>query len=75
MKCFHSFCYYGLIAIGDTARRIGAVLGDVIFFEAEDRFYLNIVPAFKARNEEMPVPFMIDDLDFWKLVYSKIKGF
>ena len=50
-------------------------MGDVIFFAAEDRFYLNIVPAFKARNEEMPVPFMIDDLDFWKLVYSKIKGF
>ena len=44
---------------------------NVTFFAAGDRFYLNIVAAFKVRDEETPVPFMMDDLDFWKLVHSK----
>jgi len=30
-----------------------------------------MVPVFKVRDEETPVPFMMDDLDFWKLVHSK----
>ena len=44
---------------------------DVTFFTAGDRLYLNMVPVFKVRDEETPVPFMMDDLDFWKLVHSK----
>lgn len=59
------------IRLWGTAGRAGAVLGDVTFFAAGDRFYLNMVPVFKVREEETPVPFMMDDLDFWKLVHSK----
>ena len=44
---------------------------DVTFFTAGDRLYLNMVLVFKVRDEETPVPFMMDDLDFWKLVHSK----
>ena len=54
-----------------TAGRAGAVLRDVTFFASGDRFYLNIVAVFKVRDEETPVPFMMNDLDFWKLVHSK----
>lgn len=32
---------------------------------------LNIVAVFKVRNEETPVPFMLDDQYFWKLVHFK----
>ena len=38
---------------------------------AGDGFYFNIVPVFKVRDEETPVPFMVDNLDFWKLVHFK----
>ena len=34
-------------------------------------FYLNIVSVFKVRDEETPVPFMLDDLDIWKLIHFK----
>ena len=44
---------------------------DVTFFTACNGFYLNIVSVFKVRDEETPVPFMMNDLDFWKLVHSK----
>ena len=59
------------IRLRGTAGRAGAVLRDVTFFTAGDRLYLNMVPVFKVRDEETPVPFMMDDLDFWKLVHSK----
>ena len=59
------------IRLRGTAGRAGAVLRDVTFFTAGDRFYLNMVSVFKVRDEETPVPFMMDDLDFWKLVHSK----
>ena len=59
------------IRLRGTAGRAGAVLRDVTFFASGDRFYLNIVAVFKVRDEETPVPFMMNDLDFWKLVHSK----
>ena len=59
------------IRLRGTAGRAGAVLRDVTFFTAGDRLYLNMVPVFKVRDEETPVPFMMNDLDFWKLVHSK----
>ena len=59
------------IRLWGAAGRAGAVLRDVTFFASGDRFYLNIVAVFKVRDEETPVPFMMDDLDFWKLVHSK----
>ena len=59
------------IRLWGAAGGAGAVLRNVTFFAAGDRFYLNIVAAFKVRDEETPVPFMMDDLDFWKLVHSK----
>ena len=59
------------IRLRGTAGRAGAVLRDVTFFMAGDRLYLNMVPVFKVRDEETPVPFMMDDLDFWKLVHPK----
>ena len=59
------------IRLRGTAGRAGAVLWDVTFFAAGDRFDLNIVPALKVRDEEVPVPFMLDDLDIRKLVHFK----
>ena len=59
------------IRLRGSAGRAGAVLWDVTFFMAGDRLYLNMVPVFKVRDEETPVPFMMDDLDFWKLVHCK----
>ena len=54
-----------------TTGRAGAVLWDVTFFTACNGFYLNIVSVFKVRDEETPVPFMLDDLDIWKLIHFK----
>ena len=51
--------------------RAGAVLRDVTFFTASDGFYLKIVPVFKVRDEEMPVPFLLDDLDLRKFIHFK----
>ena len=51
--------------------RAGAVLRDVTFFMAGDRLYLNMVPVFKVRDEEMPVPFLLDDLDLRKFIHFK----
>ena len=59
------------IRLWGTAGRAGAVLRDVTFFTAGDRLYLNMVPVFKVRDEETPVPFMLDDLDIWKLIHFK----
>ena len=56
------------IRLRGTAGRAGAVLRDVTFFASGDRFYLNIVPMFKVRNEEAPVPFLLDNLDLWKFI-------
>ena len=56
------------IRLRGSAGRAGAVLWDVAFFAAGDRFYLNIVPMFKVRNEEAPVPFLLDNLDLWKFI-------
>ncbi len=54
-----------------TTGRAGAVLRDVTFFTASDGFYLNIVAVFKVRNEEMPVPFLLDDLDLREFIHFK----
>ena len=59
------------IRLWGAAGGAGAVLRNVTFFAAGDRFYLNMVSVFKVRDEETPVPFMMDDLDFWKLVHCK----
>ena len=37
-----------------------------------DRFYLEIVSVFKVRDQETPVPFLLDDLDFGKFVYFEL---
>ena len=50
----------------------GAVLGDVAFLTSGDRFYLEIVSVFKVRDQETPVPFLLDDLDFGKFVYFEL---
>ena len=44
---------------------------DVAFLASGDGFYLNTVAAIKVRNQETPVPLMLDDLDFWKLIHFK----
>ena len=50
----------------------GAVLGDVAFLTSGDRFYLEIVSVFKVRDQETPVPFLLDDLNFWEFVHSEL---
>ena len=60
------------IRLWGTARRAGAVLGDVAFLTSGDGFYLNTVPVLKVRDQETPVPLMLDDLDFWKLIHFEL---
>ena len=60
------------IRLWGTAGRAGAVFRDVAFLTSGDGFYLNTVPAFKVRNQETPVPFLLDDLDFGKFVYFEL---
>ena len=50
----------------------GAVFRDVAFLTSGDRFYLEIVSVFKVRDQETPVPFLLDDLDFGKFVYFEL---
>ena len=38
----------------------------------ETGFYLNTVAVIKVRNQETPVPLMLDDLDFWKFVHFEL---
>ena len=42
------------------------------FLRRETGFILTPYPAIKVRNEEMPVPLMLNDLDFWKFVYFEL---
>ena len=60
------------IRLWGTAGRAGAVFRDVAFLTSGDGFYLNTVPAFKVRDQETPVPFLLDDLDFGKFVYFEL---
>lgn len=57
------------IRLGSAAGRAGTFLRDVAFFTARDRFYFTMVPVFKVGDKKLPVPFMLDDLDFRKLVH------
>ena len=57
------------IRLGSAAGRAGTFLRDVAFLTAGDRFYFNMVPVFKVGDKKLPVPFMLDDLDFRKLVH------
>ena len=50
----------------------GAVLGDVAFLASGDRFYLEIVSVFKVRDQEAPVPFLLEDLNFWERVHFEL---
>ena len=47
-------------------------MGDVAFLTSGDGFYLKTVPAIKVRDQETPVPLMLDDLDFWKFVHFEL---
>ena len=60
------------IRLWGTAGRAGAVFRDVAFLTSGDRFYLEIVSVFKVRDQETPVPFLLDDLDFGKFVYFEL---
>ena len=60
------------IRLWGTAGRAGAVFRDVAFLTSGDRFYLEIVSVFKVRDQETPVPFLLDDLDFWKFVHFEL---
>ena len=60
------------IRLRGTAGRAGAVFRDVAFLTSGDGFYLNTVAAIKVRDQETPVPLMLDDLDFWKFVHFEL---
>ena len=60
------------IRLWGTAGRAGAVFRDVAFLTSGDRFYLEIVSVFKVRDQEKPVPFLLDDLNFWEFVHSEL---
>lgn len=63
------------IGLRGATGRAGAVLRDVAFFTSGDGFYLNMVPVFKVRNEETPVPFMLDNLELREFVHFKFLVF
>ena len=60
------------IRLWGTAGGAGAVFRDVTFLTSGDGFYLNTVAAIKVRDQETPVPLMLDDLDFWKFVHFEL---
>ena len=47
-------------------------MGDVAFLTSGDRFYLEIVSVFKVRDQEAPVPFLLEDLNFWERVHFEL---
>ena len=47
-------------------------MGDVAFLTSGDRFYLEIVSVIKVRDQEAPVPFLLEDLNFWELVHFEL---
>ena len=60
------------IRLRSATGRAEAVFGDVAFLTPGDGFYLNTVAAIKVRDQETPVPLMLDDLDFWKFVHFEL---
>ena len=60
------------IRLWGTAGRAGAVFRDVAFLTSGDGFYLNTVAAIKVRDQETPVPLMLNDLDFWKFIHFEL---
>ena len=60
------------VRLRGTAGRAGAVFRDVAFLTSGDRFYPEIVSVFKVRDQETPVPFLLDDLNFWEFVHSEL---
>ena len=63
------------IRLWSATGRPGTVFGDVAFLMAGDRFYLNVVLMFKVRNKKLPVPFMLDELEFRELVHFEFLVF
>ena len=60
------------IRLWGTAGRAGAVFRDVAFLTSGDGFYLNTVAVIKVRNQETPVPFLLEDLNFWECVHFEL---
>ena len=60
------------IRLWGTAGRAGAVFRDVAFLASGDGFYLEIVSVFKVRDQEAPVPFLLEDLNFWERVHFEL---
>ena len=60
------------IRLWGTAGRAGAVFRDVAFLTSGDGFYLNTVAVIKERNQETPVPFLLEDLNFWERVHFEL---
>ena len=60
------------IRLRSATGRAEAVFGDAAFLTPGDGFYLNTVAVFKVRDQETPVPLMLDDLDFWKFVHFEL---
>ena len=50
----------------------GAVFRDVAFLTSGDGFYFELVSVFKVRDQETPVPFLLDGLNFWEFVHFEL---
>ena len=46
----------------------GAILRDITFFTPGNRLDFLVVPVFKVRDKELPVPFTLVELYFWEFI-------
>lgn len=56
------------IRFGSTAGRATAVIGDVTGFAPDDGPDILIIAMLEVRDEELPVPVMLVELDPWKFI-------
>ena len=63
------------IRLWGATGRAGAVFGNIAFLTAGNWLNLHVVALFKVREKELPVPFMLYDLDFWEFIHFEFLVF
>lgn len=63
------------IRFGSTAGRATAVIGDVTGFAPDDGPDILIIAMLEVRDEELPVPVMLVELDPWKFINLELLVF
>lgn len=60
------------IGLRGRAGRAKTVFRDVAFLTSGDGFYLDLVSVFKVRDEELPVPFMLDEVNLREFIHFEL---